>query len=96
MSLDINGTANATMSKFLLASSVSNLTYLLADGILGLSPQFINGNASGGELFINRLVAQNVTSSAVFSISLGRTNESSKLHLGGYSPQYVFKKYSNS
>ncbi len=58
---------------------------MVADGILGLSPSFINGNASGGDLFVNSLFYKNLIPKRMVSLAIARTTGTSKIHIGGYS-----------
>ena len=56
ISLLANGTVNATGVRFLLVNQSSNFNTLMSDGILGLTPGFIDADIQpGGELFIQRL-----------------------------------------
>lgn len=53
ISLNLNGTFNASSVKFLLVNQTQNLQTMLSDGILGLSSGFINGDIQPeGELFV--------------------------------------------
>lgn len=93
VSLNSNGSVNASATKFLLVSSATNLTDMLSDGVLGLSPNFINGEVSGGELFIKKLNDSGKISKAMFSLYFARTGTQSKLHFGGWSDTFVNAKY---
>ncbi len=64
ISLNSNGSLNVSRSTFLLVYNQYNLSNMIADGVLGLSPSFINeGNSSsGGELFMSALVRAGVIS----------------------------------
>ena len=69
---------------------------MVADGVLGLSPNFINSEVSGGELFIKKLNATGKISKAMFSIYLARTGTQSKMHFGGWSDTFVNAKYTTA
>jgi hypothetical protein len=69
---------------------------MMTDGVLGLSPNFINGEVSNGELFIKKLNASGKISKAMFSLYFARTTTTSKMHFGGWSDTYVNAKYTAS
>lgn len=88
--LTSTGSVNASSVKFLLVTSVTNMTDIVSDGVLGLSPTFPD---STGELFINKLYNASIVSQRMFSLSFARNTSVSKLHLGGYSESYVLNRY---
>jgi len=91
----LNGTVNVTNAKFLLVNQSANFNALVTDGILGLTPGFIDADIQpGGELLISKLNASRIISSAIFGLQLGRITEQSRLHLGGWNETSVLAEYS--
>ena len=86
---------NVTNAKFLLVNQSANFNSLVTDGILGLTPGFIDADIQpGGELLISKLNSSRIISSAVFALQLGRITEQSRLHLGGWNETSVLAEYS--
>eukprot|EP00347_Sterkiella_histriomuscorum_P000579 403375303 len=71
---------------FLAVFVASDLSGLQCDGIVGLSP---SNQFSGSDLFIDKLYQNNIISKKMFSLSLGGTDEKSKVIFGGYDLRYA-------
>ena len=56
---------------------------------MGLSPKFMSGSNTGGELLITSLVKSSAIKKAIFSLYIATTKEQSKMFLGGYDDAYV-------
>jgi hypothetical protein len=93
VSFTSNGNLKAT-AKMLTIVKATDLGDMISDGILGLAPQFINGDQVGGELFVTSLFKVGLLTSHMFSLSYQRSTDASKFHLGGYLDSFVLTKYS--
>jgi Eukaryotic aspartyl protease len=85
ISLTANGSVNASNVKFLLVNRSVSINTLQYDGVLGLSPTFLNQELyPGTELFMNRLINASSITSPIFSLNLARSVNQSYLHIGGW------------
>jgi Eukaryotic aspartyl protease len=86
ISLTANGSVNSSNVKFLLVNRSVSINTLQYDGVLGLSPTFLNQELyPGTELFMNRFInASSIITSPIFSLNLARSANQSYLHIGGW------------
>ncbi|CDW72166.1 eukaryotic aspartyl protease family protein [Stylonychia lemnae] len=84
----------AQSSKFLSIYEASDISGLISDGLLGLSPNFIS--STNGELLIASLKKSGAISKQMFALYLASTTKTSQIQFGGYDQTQVLSRYSTA